>query len=37
MVMYVDHLFIIGNDEQGITQHNSQLMAKKIMNDLGLV
>jgi hypothetical protein len=37
MVMYVDHLFIIGNDKQGVAQHNSQLMAKFLMNDLGLM
>jgi hypothetical protein len=37
MVMYVDHLFIIGNDEHGVAQHNSQVMAKFPMNDLGLM
>jgi hypothetical protein len=37
MVMYVDHLSIIGNDEHGVAQYNSQLMAKFLMNDLGLV
>ncbi len=37
MVMYVDHLFIIGNDKHGVAQHNYQLMAKFPLNDLGLV
>jgi len=35
--MYVDDLFVIGNDEQGVAQHKSQLMVKFRMTDLGPV
>ncbi len=35
--MYVDDLFIIRNDEQGVAQHKFQLMVEFPMIDLGHV
>lgn len=37
LILYVDDLFIIGNDEQGVANFKSQLMAHFCMIDLGLV
>jgi hypothetical protein len=37
LILYVDDLFITGNDEQGVAQLKSQLMAQIHITNLGLV